>query len=139
MGNYWWYSSLQYVAFVPSVMVPFLGAMGRDAESKKEAVFGGAVGVILVTLALVLENSAILANYSAVCFSNVPTVIFAGMLHPAMGTFFAVIVFLGLFTTAAPMLWTICAALPTNKNKTSDRIVAAIICVLILFDRRPAV
>lgn len=133
MGEHWWWASLQYAAFVPAVMVPFLSKLGRESDSRKEAIVGAVIGVCIVSLAILITNIAVLSNYSLVASANVPMVMFASMMSPVFGTIFAVIIFLGLYSTAAPMLWIVCAALPTHKNKKADALVATAICVVILF------
>lgn len=58
----------------------------------------------------------------------VPTLMMAKQISPQVGAIFAGILLSGIFSTAAPMLWTICDQLTDAKGGMSAVLLALLIC-----------
>lgn len=114
-ANTWWWSAVLYAGFSVMISIPFLGGLGqqlKQEEQEASAFLGGGTflaGTILICLGL-------LANLAEIAEKKVPTIYLAQQLFPGAGLVFAAIIFVEIYTTAVPMLWTIC-----NKLAPSGR------------------
>ena len=79
-------------------------------------------------LTAVLMNIALLAAGDEVQDSVVPTLKMAMALSPLTAEIFTLILLCGIFSTAAPMLWTICKSL-AGEGSRSSRILALLLCL----------
>lgn len=127
VSPYWWVSGVLYVAYNIISSVAFLMAIGRDAKSMREARLGGIVGGILLMITVVFMNFALMLNLDEIEGSVVPTLRMAKEISPAVGAIFVVVMICGIFSTAAPMLWTICSKLADQGSKAS-LIIAFLVC-----------
>ena len=59
--------------------------------------------------AMVLVVLALLYQIGDVHDAQVPVMVLASRVMPVYGAIFAVIIFMGIFTTVTPLLWTVCA------------------------------
>jgi len=105
---HWLFSSLLYVGLTLPGMASFLPAMGATAGSAREIGFSAVLGPTLYIGAMVLVVLALLANIEAVFEAQVPIMALASNVLPLYGTVFAVVIFLGIYTTVTPLLWTVC-------------------------------
>ena len=115
----WWMSGVLYAAYNLVSSLAFLMALGRDASSAREAAAGGVVGGILLVLTAIFMNAALLANSDGIEGSIVPTLKLASAISPLVGSLFVFIMLCGIFSTAAPILWTICRNLAREGSKAS--------------------
>ena len=125
---FWWMSGILYAAYNLVSSLPFLMALGGEAHSAKEASAGGIAGGIVLMLTAVLMNIALLAAGDEVQGSVVPTLKMAMELSPLTAEIFTLILLCGIFSTAAPMLWTICKSL-AGEGSRSSRILALLLCL----------
>lgn len=125
----WWMSGILYAAYNLVSSLAFLMALGREASSAKEAAAGGIVGGILLMLTAVFMNMALLANLDEIEGSVVPTLKLASAVSPMTGIVFVFVLLCGIFSTAAPILWTICRNLAREGSRNS-----LIIALLISLD-----
>ncbi len=133
----WWLAPFVSFAYATSTSVPFITAVGATAKTKKEAVWGGRIGGLLMGLLEFALVFALLSNLTDIHDSSMPGLALAFRASPVLGYFFSIIVVLGLYSTAAPMMWMVCDKVPT-KTKTQDIIVAAILaCIALLSGQIP--
>ena len=111
----WWVAALVYAAFNAFSMMPFLdGLAGRMAAGKlpeKVARRAALLGAGAFAGAAALLHLALSANLPEILGSEVPTVLLAERLFPGGGRWFAPVLLAGVYTTAVPMLWTVCRRL----------------------------
>lgn len=84
----------------------FVAMMAAGTEHKKEVKVGMVVGCIFIALGLILSALAMAANVEQVGASAVPNLLMAGNVWAPLGSIYAVIVILGIYTSAVPLLWT---------------------------------
>ena len=60
---------------------------------------------------------------------SVPTLHLADNISPVIGVIFSIVLILGIFSTAAPMTWTVCDRI-VKEGTAKSKIVAAVIVVL---------
>ncbi|HSQ89894.1 hypothetical protein, partial [Romboutsia sp.] len=107
-ANYWWLSGFLYAAYSVVGITPFLTGMGASAKSKKDAILGGALGGIAFIIALMIMNLGLLANIKEIYSKQIPSLYLADQVLPIIGVCFSIILFAGIYTTAVPMLWSVC-------------------------------
>lgn len=117
-GN-WWMSGILYVAYNVVSSIAFLMALGRDAHSAKEAAAGGIAGGILLMITVIFMNFALLSRLDLIEGSIVPSLNLANEVSSLAGTIFVIVMICGIFSTAAPVLWTICNNLAKPGSKIS--------------------
>jgi uncharacterized membrane protein YkvI len=115
----WWFSGILYVAYNTVSSVAFLMALGRDAKSEREAAAGGIAGGVLLMITVIFMNLALTSRLDLAESSIVPSLKLAENVSSAAGTVFVCIMICGIFSTAAPVLWSICNGLARPKSKAS--------------------
>ena len=98
-------SGASYGGFVILWFAAFLGGIGAR-NNKKEV----NVGMILSTFAIfgvaAICCLALIANIDMTWNAGVPALALAKSIHPCLAEAFAVIIFIGIYTSACPLLWT---------------------------------
>lgn len=115
----WWMSGILYVAYNTVSSVAFLMALGRDARSAREARLGGVVGGVLLMVTVIFMDLALMCDAEVIKGVAVPALRMAGEISPAVGTIFVAVMLLGIFSTAAPILWTVCDNLAEQGSRAS--------------------
>lgn len=115
----WLWASILYPG-LNAVLVMFLSCcIGESAGSKKEAVIGGMLGGVLFGLAILVTDLGLMVNIRAVGDKAVPVLALARSIHPALGLVFSAVIFCGIYTTAAPMLWSVVRRFAADGTKKS--------------------
>ncbi|MFS0575422.1 hypothetical protein AB1K83_07305 [Sporosarcina sp. 179-K 3D1 HS] len=127
--NSWWFSGVLYSAFGITVAAPFLLQMGLTANSHKEAFSGIWAGIVVYALTTVLITLALLANLTSVFDKEAPLVFLANQLHPVLAIVFSIVIYAGIYTTAAPMFWYVCNRISSEKTR-KHTIIASILIVI---------
>lgn len=125
----WWLSGLLYAAYNTFGAVIFLTELGKEQKSKKEAVVGGATGGIVLMLGTLVMNIAFLSTIKETGLLAIPTLHLADGISPIIGVLFSVVLILGIFSTAAPMTWTVCDRI-VKEGTAKSKIVAAVVVLL---------
>lgn len=112
----WLLSAFSYVGFCMMWLAAFLASMGAEANSKKEAGLGAITGALFFSLATLFVMFGFLANLSDVAGSQIPSLILANNVSPVLAIIFSVIVILGIYTTAVPLLWTASSRVAPEKT-----------------------
>ena len=98
-------SGASYGGFVILWFAAFLGGIGAR-HNKKEV----NTGMILSTFAIFAVAAvcciALIANIDMTWNAGVPALTLANSIHPWLAEVFAVIIFIGIYTSACPLLWT---------------------------------
>ena len=102
----WLLSSFSYVGFCMMWLAAFLAAMGASSNSRKEAGLGALTGALFFSLAVLIVMLGLMANLSDVAGSQIPSLILAAKISPVLAFVFSIVVFLGIYTTSVPLLWT---------------------------------
>ncbi|MDO5114457.1 MAG: hypothetical protein Q4D58_00030 [Synergistaceae bacterium] len=116
VGSNWFMAGTSYVGFCMLWLAAFLAAMGTKANSVKEAVLGttlGAVGFVAGALVLMF---GLLAYVGDLYTSDIPSLVIAAKVWPALATIFSVIIIAGIYTTAVPLLWSVSARFAEEKT-----------------------
>lgn len=76
--------------------------------------------------AVLFMNAALLLRVDEIAQFAVPTLRLAKDISPVLGALFSVVLLCGIFSTAAPMMWTVCSKLAPVGTKKSI-IIAAVL------------
>ena len=125
----WLLSAASYVGISIVWLASFMTALGSSADGRREAFWGAAFGAMAFCAAIVVVTLGLMANLDVVAGSMIPSLVLATRIHPVLGTVFSVVIVAGIYTTAVPLLWTVCARLAPEKS-TSFKKVAAGLTVL---------
>lgn len=141
-GTNWFFSCASYVGFCMMWLAVFMTNVGKNANSRKEA-FGGAIfGALLYSLAVLLLMFGLAANLTEVAGTQIPTLVIASKISPALAVIYAIIVFTEIYTTAGPLLWTPVKRFAPDENSMRYRMVllvlgaaGIVVGILVPFDR----
>ncbi len=101
----WWLSVFNYLGFGILWMVSFLPAYGKTLNSTKQAAAGQVLGVALFTVTALIVVLAMFSNMASMEGSQIPILTLASNLSPAFGSIFAIIILLGIYSSAVPLLY----------------------------------
>lgn len=123
-------AGILYPCFAMLTFFPVLPAMGKSAQSKKNAVGAALVGSTLFHIALLILCFAILSNLAIVGEAQVPNLVLAKMMGPIVSKVFVVVIILAIFTTACPMLWGFTAKIVQNEKSNKYRMTVLLLTVV---------
>lgn len=128
----WYISGLLYAAFMIPGSAPFFAGIGSEANSRKEALYGGLLGGFALMLAATIMSTGMLSNIGLVFDKQAPTLALAGASSGIVATIFSIILILGIYSTAAPMLWSVCNRI-ADDGTPKFKLLAVILTVAAFF------
>lgn len=111
----WFVSGVVYVSYNMIVVITYLAGLGKSAQSRKNAIYGGILGGVALMSAAIVMHLAIFANIDVLVAKNIPALSLANEISPAVGKLFSIILLLGIYTTTVPLLWQV-----TNRFVPDD-------------------
>lgn len=102
----WWQAIINNVGFAIMWMIGFFGGIGREEASYKNAKYGTIIGIFTVSVAFAVVTLSELSNIELIWDSQIPLLLIIDQISPIAATVYAVVAFLGVYTTACPLLWT---------------------------------
>lgn len=132
--NNWALSGLMYAAYTVTGVVPYLADIGKStATSRKNSVWGGIFGGGAFLIAVMILNFSLLANILDVYNLEIPSLFVAASISPVFGNIFSVLLLLGIYTTAVPMLYTVCNKVSSDSKSKAYRIAAVVTAIVSIF------
>jgi len=128
-AKFWWLSAILYVAYNLTGGSMYYTALGATAGTRKEAVVGATLGTIVLMLAILLMNSALLTDIGNTAVLGIPTLYLAKKISFVFGAVFSLTLILGIFSACSAMLWTVSEKFVTQGTRKSY-IFAAVIGLL---------
>lgn len=126
----WAISGLLYGAYTVTGVVPYLAGIGAStATNKKNALYGGIFGGVAFVIAVLIMNFGLLANITSVYNLQIPSLYVADQISPIFGKIFSVMLILGIYTTAVPMMYTACNRISENEKSTKYKIAAIVTAI----------
>ena len=114
---HWGFAALSYVGFCMIWLGAFLASLGKVSNSAKEAKLGATYGAILFCVALIIVMFGLMSVVWDVVGVQVPSLFLAEAMSPHMATVFSVIIVLGVYSAAVPLLWTVVQRLARQGTK----------------------
>lgn len=115
-ASLWFVSGALYAAFMVLGSAPFFCGLGTQANSRKEALLGGLLGGFLLIGAAAVMSTGMLCNITDLFSKEVPALTLANNISPLLANFFALVLLLGIYSTAAPMLWSVCNRIAVDSS-----------------------
>lgn len=132
--NNWALSGLMYGAYTVTGVVPYLADIGKStATSRKNSILGGIFGGGAFLIAVMILNFGLLANIKDVYNLEIPSLFVAASISPVFGHIFSVLLLLGIYTTAVPMLYTVCNKISSDGKSKAYRITAIVTAIVSIF------
>lgn len=125
----WWISAIVYSGLNIIFVAPFLAGAGKTVKNIKNCKYAGILGGTLFIIAAMFINIALLSDISNVYMQEIPTLYMAKNISKLVGNIFSIILILGIYTTAAPLLWNVCNS--CYEEKTIGFNIMAIICTVL--------
>ncbi|MCQ2412465.1 MAG: hypothetical protein MJ057_05865 [Sphaerochaetaceae bacterium] len=113
----WLWSSILYPSFNSLALIIMCCRVGCEANSKKEATIGGALGGVLFGLAIFAQNLGLLSNLPQIYATDIPTVALIETISPTLATILAATIFVGIYSASIPMLWSIGAHFAEDRTR----------------------
>lgn len=128
--NTWWLAGVLYVAYNVTGSIPFLTEMGKEANTRKEAVLGGVIGGIALMVSGLLLNVALLSYIEDIAGLEIPNLYLSDIISPAASFIFSIILICEIFSTASPMMWVAVQKFGGEEGSKRSRIVLIILTIL---------
>lgn len=135
---HWLVSAINAPSLGMMMLVPFFAGLGPKAASRKEAVWGGFAGAMAFNLCVALVAFGVLANIGEVYDKAAPTLTITNMISPAIGSFFSIVLVIGIYSTSIPLLWVAANKIvPDEKDKRFKPVVLILSVVAFLVGQLP--
>lgn len=125
----WYMSVFNYLGFGILWMVAFLPAYGKTLNSFKQAASGQILGVAMFTVTALIVVLAMFTNMESMEGSQIPILTLANNLSPALGGIFAIIILLGIYSSAVPLLYSPATRFVNEKTR-KGKIVILVLALL---------
>lgn len=132
--NQWALSGLMYAAYTVTGVVPYLADIGKStATSRRNSILGGLFGGGAFLIAVMILNFGLLANITSVYNLEIPSLFVAATISPVFGHIFSILLLLGIYTTAVPMLYTVCNKISSDGKSRAYKITAVVTAIISIF------
>lgn len=127
----WWMAALMYFSWAILLAVAYVATLATNDTgcSRVELNLGIIGGCIALCLILLAPNAAMIANASVIGDSQIPNVMLAMRIHPAMGTFFSIVIVVAIFTSMAPETYSVCSMIVNEKSKYFKPLVVGVVLI----------
>jgi len=106
---HWAFAGFVYVGLTLPGVASLLPKIGSTVKSDREITAIALLGPLLIISAMTIVVTALLASIETVYSAEVPILALADSALPVYGSVFAGVIFLGIYTTITPLLWTVCS------------------------------
>lgn len=125
----WWISAIVYSGLNIIFVAPFLAGAGKTVKNIKNCKRAGILGGFLFIVAAMFINVALLSDINNLHIQEIPTLYMAKNISKLVGSIFSIILILGIYTTATPLLWNVCNSCYNEKTKGFN--IMAILCTVL--------
>lgn len=125
----WVITAIVYSGLNLIIATPFLAGVGATATNKKNCIWGGILGGIVFMVAAMTLNMGIISDAQNTYITEIPTLYMAKNIGPMVGGMFSLMLIAGIYTTAVPLLWSVCDSFSIENTKKFTTI--AIVCTFI--------
>lgn len=113
----WYLGALSYVGFNMLWLMVFVSQMGKDAKTKAMISKSALVGSFAFSLGTLILYLGLLAALPKIHGSQIPNLALAQEIGPAFSTVFSLLIFIEIFTTSVPLLWSVVTRLTDEGTK----------------------
>jgi len=112
----WLLAGGSYAGFCMLWFGGFMAKIGAE-NKRKEVTIAVITAAILNTLAIIVSGFALTANVELVKSAQIPNLVLVNKLIPVFAPIFAIVIFLAIYTTSVPLLWTATSRFAKEKSK----------------------
>ena len=127
----WWMTAIIYSGLNLVIATPFLVGVGATATNKTNCIWGGILGGIVFMIAAMTLNMGIMSDIQNTYITEIPTLYMAKNIGPIVGIMFSFMLIAGIYTTAVPLLWSVCDSF--SQEKTTKFTLIALFCTFLGF------
>lgn len=137
----WWLAGLYYTTCTPLQSAPFFSATAKSFKVRKELIYGAVMGVIFYAAADIVMASALFANIEEFSTMMIPNLYLANTISPLLGFIFIIIIFMAIFSSCVPSMFTLCASFCEERTPAYNKfavilVIASVLCSMLLpFDK----
>lgn len=127
IGNSWLMSGVFYATWAPLCCAPFLVATAKTIDTKEEALWGSIFGNVFYGLATAMLVAAFFCDITEVSKQLIPNLYLAKQISPILSLFFFILIIFGIYSSAVPGLFVVCATLAKEKTFKYN-VIAGVTC-----------
>ena len=127
--NNWLVSALNYNGLALILSVSMSLVIGGDHLSPREAGKGGFIGGIIYSIMMLIAMSALLLNADKIAGSEIPMLTLVNEIHPILGLFMAIVIYMMIFNTAIGMFYALGKRLSAGRE-SRYRLIFILGCLL---------
>lgn len=127
----WIITSIIYSGLNLIIATPFLVGVGSTARNRKNCIWGGIIGAVAFMIAAITLNLGIMSDIKDIYITEIPTLYMADKIGPMVGVMFSLMLIAGIYTTAVPLLWSVCNSFA--KERTIKFAIIATVCTIFGF------
>lgn len=113
-GN-WFFSGLSITGLIVLMLSGFSAQLGSE-HNIRTLLIGQTLGIVLYAGVCILMSFALIANVDVLADKQIPNLVLASDIWPVLGTIFGVIIFLAIYTTCCPLIWTAASRFSTEGS-----------------------
>ncbi|QNR07034.1 YkvI family membrane protein [Macrococcoides canis] len=131
----WWFDAINYSSLQIAAAFSFLSVMGGQLKKGTHAIFGGLFGGIIIMALLMLINLGLVTEYQHIVKVDLPTLLLAQEIHPAIGIIFSIIMVAVIYNTVVGLNYAFISRFtkPYSRNYYIMIVVIAVITFLMTF------
>lgn len=110
-----YFSGVIYASYNVIVVMAFFSSLGSTAKSKKDCLWGGVLGGVAIMAAALVMYLAMFSQIGVLYDKSIPALYLADEISSGVGLLFFIMLMLGIYSTAVPLLWAV-----TNRFTSND-------------------
>lgn len=119
-------NGMNYMGTVIIWFITFVSMMSANSPHKKELRHGMVLGSFMILISVLVCCLAMISVIEQVGSSDAPNLIMASSIWKPLGAVFSVIVILGIYTSAVPLLWTPVSRFSEDGSKKAQILAVAL-------------
>lgn len=124
----WGISAISYACFGTVTQIPFLLTVGAQLDDRREAGMIAFLGNGCYMFTGVLLHFGLYRSLPRLMGEQLPLLELARRLSSYLGWFYGVVLLFGIYTTAVPLLWSVCRTIHPDETSSWYRCGAFLLC-----------
>ncbi len=129
IAPHWLIGTLYYTTCTPMQAAPFFVAVAANEDNRNDLMKGGVVGVIMYLLGAATMTTANFSNIKVLSRYSVPNLEIANSISSSLGLVFVIVIFLGIFSSAVPSMFTLIKSITKEERTLRYNWVASVVVV----------
>lgn len=130
IAPHWLIGTLYYTTCTPMQAAPFFVTVATTVDNKRDLMKGGVAGTIMYLLGAATMTTANFSNIKVLSQFSVPNLEIANSISPILGFIFVIVIFLGIFSSTVPSMFTFIKSVAKEERSKKYNIVAITVVVV---------